>query len=71
MNCAAQRYAHLIDLPLRAGGNAVGEMLKPGLKVVGGRENTRLSTHGVHLNQSPNPFAFRLTVGGVTSSRQR
>ena len=29
-----QRYAHLIDLPLRAGVNAVGEMLKPRLKVV-------------------------------------
>jgi site-specific recombinase XerD len=32
-----QRYAHLIDSPLRAGVNAVGEMLKPRLKVVGGR----------------------------------
>jgi integrase len=31
-----QRYAHLIDSPLRAGVNAVGEMLKPRLKVVGG-----------------------------------
>ena len=30
-----QRYAHLIDSPLRAGVNAVGEMLKPRLKVVG------------------------------------
>jgi integrase len=30
-----QRYAHLIDAPLRAGVNAVGEMLKPRLKVVG------------------------------------
>jgi site-specific recombinase XerD len=30
-----QRYAHLIDSPLRAGGNAVGEMLKLRLKVVG------------------------------------
>ena len=30
-----QRYAHLIDAPLRAGGNAVGEMLKPRLRVVG------------------------------------
>ena len=29
------RYAHLIDSPLRAGVNAVGEMLKPRLKVVG------------------------------------
>ena len=29
-----QRYAHLIDSPLRAGVNAVGEMLKPRLKVV-------------------------------------
>lgn len=34
-----QRYAHLIDSPLRAGVNAVGEMLKPRLRVVGaGRE---------------------------------
>ena len=32
-----QRYAHLIDSPLRAGVNAVGEMLKPRLKVVGGQ----------------------------------
>jgi len=31
-----QRYAHLIDSPLRAGVNAVGEMLKPKLRVVGG-----------------------------------
>lgn len=31
---ATQRYAHLIDSPLRAGVNAVGEMLKPRLKVV-------------------------------------
>lgn len=30
-----QSYAHLIDLPLRAGVNTVGEMLKPRLKVVG------------------------------------
>jgi len=30
-----QRYAHLIDSPLRAGVNAVGEMLKPRLQVVG------------------------------------
>jgi len=30
-----QRYAHLIDAPLRAGVSAVGEMLKPRLKVVG------------------------------------
>jgi len=30
-----QRYAHLIDSPLRAGVNSVGEMLKPRLKVVG------------------------------------
>jgi integrase len=29
-----QRYAHLIDSPLRAGVNAVGELLKPRLKVV-------------------------------------
>ena len=32
----AQRYAHLIDSPLRAGVNAVGEMLRPRLRVVGG-----------------------------------
>ena len=31
-----QRYAHLIDSPLRAGVNAVGEILKPRLRVVGG-----------------------------------
>jgi len=30
-----QRYSHLIDAPLRAGVNAVAEMLKPRLKVVG------------------------------------
>lgn len=30
-----QRYAHLIDAPLRARVNAVGEMLKPRLRVVG------------------------------------
>ena len=30
-----QRYAHLIDSPLRAGVNAVGEMLKPRLRAVG------------------------------------
>lgn len=30
-----QRYAHLIDSPLRAGVNAVREMLKPRLRVVG------------------------------------
>ena len=30
-----QRYAHLINSPLRAGVTAVGEMLKPRLKVVG------------------------------------
>ena len=30
-----QRYAQLIDSPLRAGVNAMGEMLKPRLKVVG------------------------------------
>ena len=29
-----QRNAHLIDSPLRAGVNAVGEMLKPRLRVV-------------------------------------
>ena len=29
-----QRYAHLIDAPLRAGVNAVGEMLKPRLRLV-------------------------------------
>ena len=31
-----QRYAHLIESPLRAGVNAVGEILRPKLKVVGG-----------------------------------
>lgn len=31
-----QRYAHLIESPLRAGVNAVGEMLKPRLRVVAG-----------------------------------
>jgi hypothetical protein len=31
-----RRYAQLIDAPLRAGVNAVGEMLKPWLRVVGG-----------------------------------
>ena len=35
-----QRYAHLIDAPLRAGVNAVGEMLKPRLRVVGENETT-------------------------------
>ena len=30
-----QRNAQLIDSPLRAGVNAVGEMLKPRLRVVG------------------------------------
>jgi site-specific recombinase XerD len=30
-----QRYAHLIGSPLRAGVIAVGEMLKPRLRVVG------------------------------------
>ena len=30
-----QRYAHLIDSPLRARVNAVGEMLKPRLRVGG------------------------------------
>ena len=30
-----QRDAHLIDPPLRTGVNAVAEMLKPRLKVVG------------------------------------
>lgn len=30
-----KRYAHLIDVPLRAGVNAVGEMLKPRLRLVG------------------------------------
>jgi site-specific recombinase XerD len=29
-----QRYAHLIDAPLRAGVNAVGEMLKPRMMLV-------------------------------------
>lgn len=33
---ATQRYAQMVDSPLQAGGNAVGEMLKPRLKVVGG-----------------------------------
>jgi site-specific recombinase XerD len=32
-----QRYAHLIESPLRAGVNAVGEMLRPQLTVVGGQ----------------------------------
>jgi integrase len=37
-----QRYAHLIDSPLRAGVNAVGELLKPRLRVLGGLcENAR------------------------------
>ena len=31
-----ERYVHLIDSPLRAGVNAVGEMLKPRLKIVAG-----------------------------------
>ena len=31
-----QRYAHLIDSPLRTGVNAAGEMLKPRLRVLGG-----------------------------------
>lgn len=31
------RYAHLIESPLRAGVNAVGEMLRPRLTVVGSR----------------------------------
>jgi site-specific recombinase XerD len=30
-----QRYAHLINAPLRAAVNAVGEMMKPRLRVVG------------------------------------
>jgi site-specific recombinase XerD len=30
-----QRYAHLIESPLRAGVNAVGEMLRPRMKLVG------------------------------------
>lgn len=30
-----QLYAHLIDAPLRAGFNALGEMLKPRLGVAG------------------------------------
>ena len=30
-----QRYAHLIESPLRAGVNAVAEILKPRLRVVG------------------------------------
>jgi site-specific recombinase XerD len=32
---STQRYAHLIDAPLRAGVNVVGEMLKPRSRVVG------------------------------------
>lgn len=35
-----QRYAHLIDAPLRAGVNAVGEMLKPRLRLVGEGETS-------------------------------
>lgn len=35
-----QRYAHLIDAPLRAGVNAVGEMLMPRLRVVGEAETS-------------------------------
>lgn len=30
-----QCYTHLIESPLRAGANAMGEMLRPRLKVVG------------------------------------
>ncbi len=33
-----QRYAHLIESPLRAGVNAVGELLRPRLKIVGGQK---------------------------------
>ena len=42
------RYAHLIDAPLRAGVNAVGEMLKPRLRVVGAEVATSVavSNHG-------------------------
>jgi len=32
--CTTQRHAHLIDSTLRNGVNAVGEILKPRLKVV-------------------------------------
>lgn len=31
----SQRYVHLIEVPLRAGVNAVGEMLRSRLKVAG------------------------------------
>ncbi len=34
-----QRYAHLIGSPMQAGVNAVGEMLKPRLKVAGERDD--------------------------------
>ena len=40
-----QRYAHLIDAPLRAGVNAVGEMLKPRLRVVGEGETSGLRSN--------------------------
>jgi len=33
-----KRFAHLIDSPLTAGVNAVGEMLKPRLRVVDGQD---------------------------------
>ncbi len=46
-----QRYAHLIDAPLRAGINAVGEMLKPRLRVVWGVIGA-VSCGAVHRPQS-------------------
>ncbi|WIY52432.1 tyrosine-type recombinase/integrase [Devosia sp. YIM 151766] len=36
-----QRYAHLLDGPLRAGVNAVADMVKPRLRVIGGAEQER------------------------------
>lgn len=38
LNGSIQRYAHLIDASLRAGVNAVGEMLKPRLRLAGESE---------------------------------
>ena len=38
-----QRYAHLIESPLRAGVNAVGEMLRPRLTVVGSQRDSSLT----------------------------
>lgn len=40
-----QRSAHLIDAPLRAGVNAVGEMLKPRLRLVGEGETSGLRSN--------------------------